>query len=355
MRKLLFLTTILIPAISFGQEARVLVEAASVWKEPGKELIETVNRGKNLPLKSVLGYWGLDEEGWINLDYTDYFFPDFTETGKLKLKVGIVTENDELPQGAAVIVISESEDYVIGFWRGKAVKVKKENIREIEGFFGIEVLNKDCLLKGDRKSLEVSAGNVLLKSPDGKFIFNGELFNDITPVVKGKMATIEEILKNLNRLIDIFNSAKLSSPLAERLGYYAKLLPVSSDDLEVVNTENGKGIRLKLKYKFFTKEGEPIKGRKTRLFMKKSNFEFWRKLTEELFKSGVNKFVELDILRADGKGSFEKCGFVASSYHIFKEGGLKNWKDFLENSESDLSEDLWFFADQVYERLEDGN
>ncbi|MEO2064870.1 MAG: hypothetical protein ABGX17_00005, partial [Desulfurobacteriaceae bacterium] len=92
-----------------------------------------------------------------------------------------------------------------------------------------------------------------------------------------------------------------------------------------------------------------------RLFLKRSNFEFWKKLTENLFNSGVNKFVEIDVYRFDGNGGFEKGGFVASSYHNFKEGKIKDYESFVENSESNLIEDLWFFADQVYERLEGGN
>jgi hypothetical protein len=205
------------------------------------------------------------------------------------------------------------------------------------------------------KTLTLKPGTVVLVDElSGEVLFSGELWERIEFPAAQTEPQVNAILEEVNHLVDIFNSAKYSSPIAERLGYYVKLLPVEERDLELVPTGNGYGLKVALRYQLFYRSGKPIKTRKTRLIFKKSNFEFWRKITEICFNYGVSRFVELDIYRYNGEG-FSKEGFVAASFNVYKLGYLTTTKDFMENAESELSEDLWFFADEVYERLENDN
>jgi len=351
---LLILLTLVVVSTSRGEEIEVLTEALSIRNSPNGELVETVNRGEVLELENLLGFWGKSPSGWLNVDFGDYSFPTFKEMGELDLKVGSVLEpRGELSRGDVVIIYKELQDSVVGTLRGKPLELGKELLRVESWPLKLVVANFETVLEDQAgKVAKVKAGAPLLKAPEG-FIYEGHLYQKAE--VNGEVGRVnpQELLKEINRLVDIFNSVKLSSPLSERLGYYVKTLPVKSSDLKVVRTPTGIGVFVKLKSQFVSKDGEPITGRKTRFFLKKSNYEFWRKLTEELFNSGVNKFVEIDLYRFDGKGEFEEGGFVASSYHAFKEGKLKDYRSFLDNSESNVSEDMWFFADQVYERLED--
>ena len=343
-------------ANAYGEGSlKVLTQALSVRETPGGKFVETVNKGQVLPLLNLLNYWGRSERGWVNCDFTDYELPLFKVTGRIELTVARIVEPEgELKEGDAVMVYRELPDTVIGLFKGRPVEVGKEKVAVEKEEFEIAVANYPLLLSDSRGSrVKVKAGTPLLKGLS-HYLYGGHLWERAERLKEESELNREELLKEVNRLIDIFNSVKLSSPLSERLGYYVKTLPVKSEDLTVVKTPTGVGVFVKLKYQFITKDGRVITGRKTRLFLKRSNFEFWRKLTDELFNSGVNKFVEIDVYRFDGEGGFEEGGFVASSYHLFKEGKLKDYESFVESSESNLSEDLWFFADQVYERLESG-
>ena len=360
MRKLAgaLLIAVLAAAGAQAQEEgslKVLTEAVSVRENPEGQFVETVGKGEVLPLNNLFEFWGKGEKGWVNTDYGDYNFPLWKRTGQIELQVAEVVEPaGELKPGDAVIVVKEKRDRVIGLWRNQPVEVGKESVAVRKEEFEIVVPNFPVELKDDEGMVvEVKAGTPLLKGYES-FLYNGHFWDEAERVKEERVVNREELLKEINRLIDIFNSVKLSSPLSERLGYFVKTLPVRSEDLQIVETPTGTGAFVKVRYQFVTKDGRVIEGRKTRFFLKKSNYEFWRKLTEEAFNSGLNKFFEIDVYRFDGKGGFEKGGFVASSYHLFKEGKLKDWKSFLENSESNLSEDLWFFADEVYERLEGG-
>jgi hypothetical protein len=358
MRKLVltFIFLSLTSASLKAQDIKVLTKELSIRNSPSGELIETVNRGDVLELENLLGFWGKSPSGWLNVDFGDYRFPRFKKMGELNLKVGIVLEpNGKFSEGDVILLYKELQDSVIGTFRGEPVEVEKELLRVEEWPLKLVVANFKTELEDRRgRVAQVKAGAPLLEGPEG-FIYRGHLYQKAEIKEERSLVDSQELLKEINRLVDIFNSVKLSSPLSERLGYYVKTLPVKSSDIQVVRTPTGIGIFVKLKSQFVTKDGEPITGRKTRFFLKKSNYEFWRKLTEELFNSGVNKFVEIDLYRFDGKGNFEEGGFVASSYHAFKEGKLKDYRSFLDNSESNVSEDMWFFADQVYERLEDGD
>ncbi|WP_457681400.1 hypothetical protein [Thermovibrio sp.] len=332
---------------------KVLTKELSIRGLPNGQIVETVDRGKELPLKELYNFWGLTEKGWVNCDYGELSFPLFKETGELRLKVAEVIEpTGNLKEGDLIVVYKEEKGKVIGLLNGEPVEADKEKLLLKDEKFKILVPNFKVELK-DRNGFIAYAqpGEALLKGDLG-YAYKGHLYETAEREKEERIVDKEELLRELDRLIDIFNSVKFSSPLSERFGYFVKTLPVKPEDLKLVKTGDGEGVVVKLKYQFITKDGETITDRKTRFFLKKSNFEFWRKITQEMFQNGIDKFVEIDVYRFNGKGGFEYEGFVASSYHIYKEGKLDNYRDFVENSESNLSDDLWFFADQFYERLE---
>jgi hypothetical protein len=351
--KLLIFLVLLIPGILHSQEVTVLTDSASVREVPFGKIEKTLDRGSERELRNVLQFLGKTEDGWINLDYCDYTLPLLEKTGEIQLDYSVISKPMDIGginlNEGDVIYFSENGSFFI--FKNKVFPLEQNSFNVKKGSFSISVLNRDSILYDGENSVKVKAGSVLLKGAFG-FIYKNHLYSWLTPIKSENNVDENQVLKEINKVIDVFNSAKLSSPLAERLGYYVKTLPIKSSDLEFFSSPNGLGVRVKIKYEFFTKDGSPIFGRKTRLFLKKSNYEFWRHISESLFRSGVRSFVDLEIFRFDGKNSFEDSGFVVSSYHMYKYGYLKNWKSFLENSESNLSDDLWFFADEVYERLE---
>ncbi|WP_456456845.1 hypothetical protein [Thermovibrio sp.] len=341
---------------ALSQEMVVLTKEVSIREVPKGEIVEVVDSKRELPLTAVLDYWGMTTNGWVNLDFTNYTFPSFKETGELQLKVGIVVKpTEELKENDAVYIYKEKGDKALALYKNRVIEVPLDRLEVREVQAKIVVSNFPLeLTDGQGEKVKVKGGTPLLESPEG-FLYKNHLWSSYLREKEEKEVNKELLLKKINRLIDIFNSVKLSSPLSERIGYYLKTLPVKSDDLTLIKTPYGIGAYIKLKYRLTTRDGQPIEGRKSRFILKKSNYEFWRRLSTEAFKEGINKFVEIDIYRFDGENSFEPIGFVASSYHEFKDGMLKDYKSFLENSESNISEDAWFFADQVYERLEDGD
>ena len=359
MRKLLVALALFIPAVCGAQEFKVVSSAASIRQVPMGQIEKTLNRGEGAPLSSLFTFWGKSENGWVNLDYTSFDFPFEKVMGELPLKFAVISypktiDGIELKENDVLYVAKVEDGQAVCLFKNRALLVPEKDLNVESATFSVVVVNGGALLSDGTNSLKIEPGTALLKG-EGGYLYRNHYYTSLEPLVEERSVDIDTVLKEVNRLIDIFNSAKLSSAIADRLGYYVKTMPVKDTDLKLVRTEDGGvGVVISLKYKFFLKSGEPITGRKTRLFLKESNYEFWRKLTEELFNSGVNKFVDIRVLRFDGESSYEECGFVDSSYHLYKLGYLKSWKSFLENSESNLSDDLWFFADEVYERLENG-
>ncbi len=321
MRLILLCFFLMFGSNALSQEFKVASTGASLRDLPFGRIEKTLKEGETGNLTEIYSFWGKTKGGWINLDYTEYSFPPYRETGKLVLNYKIADNG--------TVVFSDFK----------------------KGSFSVIVLNRKAVLSNGTERIVLNAGTSLLKF-EGGFIYKSRFYTNLSFPESFTEVNLQELLKSLNRIIGIFNSAKMSSPLSERLGYFVKTLPLKESDLKLIKLSDGIALRVFVKYEFFQKDGSPILGRKTRLFLKKSNYEFWRHLSEVAFKNGINKFVDIQVLRYDGKGSFENCGFVASSYHLFKDGILKDWKSFLENSESSLSDDLWFFADRVYERLE---
>ncbi len=366
LKAVTFLLSIFItlPIKTNAQGFTVLTEAASLRENPNSErIIRTLNLNDYEEMISRFNFWGKSSNGWINLDYTDFGQPTFLETGELKLSiivtntpievVNISGEKCKLPKNAVLIVTEKKGNSYVVVWRNSLYLLKDDTVFPKEYYLKIGVTNTKIKLKDNAQEIALREGTPLLITNENKVIYNGKLWSIVKDI--SHIATepnIQKIVDRINTLINIFNSAKLSSPIAERLGYYPRLLPVETRSINLIRTNSGFGVKVRLKYHFFTKEGHPINSRKTRLIFKKSNFEFWRKLTEIFFKNGINKFVELDIARFDPEKGFPIEGFIASSYHQFKENKLNTTDSFIENSESELSEDLWFFADEVYERLE---
>jgi len=353
LRFLLLFLFLIFPLSALSQELEVVTDSASLREVPFGRILKTLNKNTEDNLRAIFGFWGKTDGGWINLDYCDYTFPLLKETGRINLSY-VLFDSPESLDGVKVrrndvIYIPEGGKYFVFKNRLYSVGDKRLNVER--GEFSIVILNRDSVLSDGESSVKLKAGSVLLRGDSG-YIYDYHYYTNLIPVeIKGNFKKVE-VLKEINKIIDIFNSAKLSSSLSERLGYYVKTLPVRDSDLEVLRLRDGIGVKLKLRYEFFSKDGSPITWRKTRLFLKRGNYEFWRHLSQSLFRNGVNKFVDIEVLRFDGRGSFENCGFVVSSYHLFNLGYLDNWKSFLESSESNLSDDLWFFADEVYERLE---
>jgi len=357
MRKFLSALFLLLPAVSVAQEFQVVSSAASIRQVPMGQIEKTLSEGERAPLSSLFTFWGKTENGWVNLDYTSFHFPLEKVTGELPLKFALIAAPLEvdglnLKENDVLYVAKVEDGSAVCVFRNRAILVPEKDLNIEDGTFSVVVINRGALLTDGTNSVEIRPGTALLKG-NGGYIYRNHYYSSLELREIRADIDVDAVLKEINRLIDIFNSAKLSSPLADRLGYYVKTLPVKDSDLKIVRTDDGGiGAVVNIKYKFFLKSGEPITGRKTRLFLKESNYEFWRKLTKELFNSGVNKFVDIRVFRFDGENSYENCGFVDSSYHVYKLGYLKDWKSFLSNSESNLSDDLWFFADEVYERLE---
>lgn len=357
MKRLLSALVLLFPAVSVAQEFQVISSAASIRQVPMGQIEKTLSEGDRAPLSTLFTFWGKTESGWVNLDYTSFQFPLEKVIGELSLKFALVTTPMEvngldLKENDVLYVAKIEKGSALCVFRNRAFLVPEKDLNIEDDTFSVVVVNRGALLTDGINSVELKPGIALLKGSGG-YIYRNHYYTSLKVQKDSRDLDLDAVLKEINRIIDIFNSAKFSSPLADRLGYYVKTLPVKDSDLKIVRTDDGGiGAVVYLRYKFFLKGGEPITGRRTRLFLKKSNYEFWRKLTKELFDSGVNKFVDIRVFRFDGKSSYENCGFVDSSYHLYSLGYLKDWKSFLSNSESNLSDDLWFFADEVYERLE---
>ncbi|MEO2068718.1 MAG: hypothetical protein ABGX27_04325 [Desulfurobacteriaceae bacterium] len=367
MKKLFFtLLFVLFPVISFSQEVKILIDAVSVRDSVNGEIVRTLNSGEKEELFNVYGYWGKVKGGWLNLDYTDYSFPDFSVTAEVKLSIGVVlvhskAETDsgeiELKPNDVIFFKTEKNGKIFGLFNKKAVAINLNDIELKELNFKVVNLNRPVKLFSESgEETVVFPGETVLFEEGGKVLYKNHLWASfLFTDIKTKEPSLTSLEEEINHLIDIFNSAKYSSPISERIGYYVKLLPVDVNSFEVLETPTGLGLKIRLKYQFFYKDGKPVKGRKTRFILKKSNFNFWKTISELCFRYGVNKFVEIEVYRFNGENDFEKEGFIASSYHYYKENKLSSLSDFINNSESEFSNDLWFFADEVYERLENGD
>jgi hypothetical protein len=252
---------------------------------------------------SRIGSWILGRKGWACADFLEVNQERFTITGEWKegnstLKVAVANVN--------IPVEREGEESVIG-------------------------AGESFLLNGT------------------EIIYQGK--NWSFKEISKKKPDLKEIVEKMNRLIDEFNSAKKTSAIAERFGYFVKTLPVKMSDLKLVELSDGFGLRMNLKYITVLKSGRIVETRRTRLILKRSNFELWRRLSEVAFSSGINKFVEISVLRYAPKRGFENMGFIAEGYSFFREGLLNDIDGFMDASEYEFSEDLWFFEEEIYERV----
>lgn len=363
MNLLFALLVVLLPSALLASSVKVLVPQVALRSSPGGMPIGSLRKGDSRQLIGRFAFWGFTGKGWLNLDYTDANFEHFTELGALDLKVLPVgdvkattgAETTYIPPCSVLIATQRQGDYIVGLWQNTPVAVPLAMVAQEPRtvHFKIVAPGKELFLRtGSGDSAVVEAGTpLLLNEEDGSILYAGRLWTQFTFSPEPLTVDTDAILRSVNRLVNIFNSARLSSPVVERLGYYAKVLPVTQGDVETLPAGDRVAVKLKLRYRLFYRNGKPVKGRRTRLILRKSSYEFWRKIVETCFQHGVTAFVELDILRFNG-GSFETQGFIASGYHTFASGELSDTEEFLDNAELNLSKDLWFFVEEVYERLE---
>ncbi|OMH40630.1 hypothetical protein [Desulfurobacterium indicum] len=358
---------------ALADTATVMIDSLSIRNKPDGEIVETIDKNSTSPVFNYYKNWARNNRGWIDSDFTKITETSpnilFTETikGKFLLinkdmegstKIGKITLN----AGKVYPVILIKNDIAVIQTERGITAIPRKFTTIFNGKFPAGVILKNASLINPETGREITflkKGTFCIKLKDNLFIINGYAGN-IVPISTSSNAylPISSILNKLNMVIDTFNSARVSSAITERLGYFPKVLPLTEDDIKTVTLENGKkGVFVNIKYLFYDLDGSEIKDRKTRLILKKGNEVFWQKLSKEVFRSSSNvKFIQLNIFRFNGKGSFEKKGFVAVGITDYKNGICDAPPEqFMDRTESELSEDLWFFANQVYERVENGN
>ncbi|WP_457568048.1 hypothetical protein [Desulfurobacterium sp.] len=358
---------------ALADTATIMIDSLSIRIRPEGQLTETVDRGTRIPIFNYYQNWGRESKGWIDTDFTrlNTTSPSVIFTEKIKGKfleinkptIGISRKGKvKLEAGKTYPVVAEKNNIVIIQTGNGRIAVPRNFTTTLEGEFPAGILIKNASLISPQTGREITflkKGTFCIKLKNNLFLVNGNT-GSIAPVSFPSHVyfSASELLNKLNIVIDTFNSARVSSAITERLGYFPKVLPLKETSIRFVNLENGKiGVFINLKYLFYDLNGEEIKDRKTRLILKKGNEVFWQKLSKEVFESYPNaKFVQLNIFRFNGKGSFEKEGFVAAGITDYKSGICDAPPEkFMKKTESELSEDLWFFANEVYERVENDN
>ncbi|WP_457570215.1 hypothetical protein [Desulfurobacterium sp.] len=358
---------------ALADTATVMIDSLSIRNKPDGEIVETIDKNSTSPVFNYYENWARNDRGWIDSDFTKITetSPNVLFTETIKGKFLLINKDTEGTTKTGKITLNAGKVYPVILIKGNTAVIQTEKgitavsrkfTTVFNGEFPAGVVLKNASLINPETGREITflkKGTFCIKLKDNLFLINGYAGN-IVPVSTPSNAylPISSILNKLNMVIDTFNSARVSSAITERLGYFPKVLPLTEDDIETVTLEDGKkGVFVNIKYLFYDLDGSEIKDRKTRLILKKGNEVFWQKLAKEVFESSSNvKFIQLNILRFNGKGSFEKKGFVAVGVTDYKNGICDAPPEqFMDKTESELSEDLWFFANEVYERIENGN
>ena len=349
--------------------AQVMIDSLSVREQPEGELVETLDKNTKITYQNRYHNWINTPHGWLNSDFTKLISQNnFLFTEKIEGTFALIEENLEgvslkgkefLNEGSVFPVIKSEKGVAVIEKGGEKIAVPTNKIKIEKGIFSSGIILKNGMLISEKgKTLFfIKAGTPFIKI--GNFIAVNGKFGNFVPVIPQEgYISVSNILSKVNIVVDTFNSARISSAITERLGYFPKVIPVTPEDINVVNLEEGKkGVFLNIKYMFYDLDGSEIKDRKTRLILKRGNEVFWEKVSKEIFTLNPSiKFVQINIFRYNGKGNFEKKGFVAVGITDFKNGICDAPPEkFMERTESELSEDLWFFANEVYERVENGN
>ncbi len=358
---------------ALADTATVMIDSLSIRNKPDGEIVETIDKNSTSPVFNYYENWARNDRGWIDSDFTKITetSPNVLFTETIKGKFLLINKDTEGTTKTGKITLNAGKVYPVILIKDNTAVIQTEKgitavsrkfTTVFNGEFPAGVVLKNASLINPETGREITflkKGTFCIKLKDNLFLINGYAGN-IVPVSTPSNAylPISSILNKLNMVIDTFNSARVSSAITERLGYFPKVLPLTEDDIETVTLEDGKkGVFVNIKYLFYDLDGSEIKDRKTRLILKKGNEVFWQKLAKEVFESSSNvKFIQLNILRFNGKGSFEKKGFVAVGVTDYKNGICDAPPEqFMDKTESELSEDLWFFANEVYERIENGN
>ncbi len=367
---LVLLITLLISNSAYSSTGKVMIDSLSVRNSPNGEITNTIDINNPINFKNSYENWINNRNGWINSDFIKIDSSrTFLFTEKIECSIAIIKNSTtgetlsgkvSIPDNSGFPIVTEKGNFIIIDKNNVKVAVKKNRLEIKRNIFksGI-VLKNGTLISEDGKTLLfikkgtpfIKIGNIfLIKNRIGNFLPTEQTESYSPPA--------SELTSKINLIIDTFNSARISSAITERLGYFPKVLPISPSNIHIVNMEEGKkGIYVSIKYIFYDLNGSSIKNRKTRLVLKRGNEAFWEKLSKEIFSSSkIIKFTQLHILRYNGKGNFEKKGFIATGITAYKNGAcdLPPGK-FMEKTESELSEDLWFFANEVYERIENGD
>ncbi|SNR86303.1 hypothetical protein [Desulfurobacterium atlanticum] len=349
--------------------AQVMIDSISIRKQPEGEIVGTLDKNTEITYQNRYNNWINTSSGWLNSDFTKLSPQNsFLFTEKIEGTFTLIEESLEgvslygkeiLKEGSIFPVIKSEKGITIIEKKGEKIAVPTSKIKIEKGTFPAGIILKNGTLISEKgKTLSfIKEKTPFIKI--GNFIaVNGKFGNFIPITPKVNHISASSILSKVNILVDTFNSARISSAITERLGYFPKVLPITPEDIHIVNLEEErKGVFLNIKYMFYDLDGSKMKDRKTRLILKRGNEVFWEKVSKEVFSLSPSvKFVQINIFRYDGKGNFEKKGFVAVGITDFKKGICDAPPEkFMEKTESELSEDLWFFANEVYERVENGN
>ncbi|WP_022847100.1 MULTISPECIES: hypothetical protein [unclassified Desulfurobacterium] len=353
--------------------ATVMIDSLSVRTKPKGEIVETIDKNSQIPVFNYYKNWIRSQNGWTDSDFTklEENLPDVLFTEEIKGKFILINKEKNGLSRTGKTVLKAGKVYPVVTLKGDVAVVQTEKgpvsfstdfTTLLSGQFPAGILMKNASLISPETGREIAfikKGTFCIKLKDNLFLVNG-IAGNLVPIHSSQNSyfSISTLLNKLNMVIDTFNSARVSSAITERLGYFPKVLPLTEKDVRSVSLENGKrGIFVDLRYLFYDLDGSEIKDRKTRLILKKGNEVFWQKLAKEIFESSSNiKFVQLNILRFNGNGNFAKKGFVAVGVTDYRNGICDAPPEqFMDRTESELSEDLWFFANEVYERVENGN
>ena len=344
----------------------VKVDSLRVFDLPDGKVVGGLKADDRFTVQAEFRNWVKFKDGWVKGDFLKLEnFGDYEVVGKVRRSVALIgretvaeTSNGTvaIPPGSYVMLGVERNGKVYGIYRGFEVSINASSVDVRSGTFDLIVLKRDGTLRCAGEDLRLKVGTPLISLGNGVFISNFRFGRLEFGSLKGKVNP-SSVIDVVNNFIDVFNSAKSSSPLAERMGYYCRTLKLKGDDLRFADLGRGRvGVYVNLKHQFFDLHGKPFRERKSRLILKVANQSFWQKLIKLIFsKVPSASFVQVNVERFED-GSFRKLGFVALGRSDFNEGVCDgNLKVFLDRAEVGLDGDIWFFADEVYREADGGN
>ncbi len=369
MRKFIVAVLLLFPLSLRAEMGIVEIDKLSIRESPNGKLIGNVLFNTCVPILASFSNWVKIDKGWVNADFLRIEnSTSFEVVGKVRRKIALIDEEVvadtakgtvTIPPNSYVMLGTEKNGKIYGMYKGMEVSVNASDVKVKEGVFDLVVMKKDISLVDSRLSPKeisrLSVGTPAIALGDGLLASNFR-FGYVNSLESERNSFNKySVLSTVNNFIEVFNSAKASGALANRMGYYCKTLKVDENDLCYVNLGSGRiGIYIDLKHQFFDLHGKPFNDRKARLILRLSNEAFWQKLSKLLLsRIPEAAFIQINIERFSGEG-FEKLGFVAVGKSEFKKGICEvDPKVFVKRVEMDIKDDIWFFAEDVYREMED--